>query len=167
MLGDYPKHVFDLLQQQLASTGRIGFTRSFLTPDIATPAAAGGISAPAPIRFNVNGIALALYGQERDTATAVAYAQCAVRVQIGGTEDLFVDGNGGPAFAPMLALFGGVNNWIPLLRQVREGDQWTFSFRNDTAAGTIDPTCMVTCIADKDLANVLAQINAAQQGRRA
>ncbi len=154
MNGDFPKHVFDLLQQQLASTGRAGATRYFLTPDVASPAAVGGLSVPASIRFTERGIALAMYGQETDTATAAAFAQCAVRCQIGGTEDLFVDGQGGPAFAPMLALFGGVNNWTPLLRRVTPGVDWTFTFRNDTAAGTIDPKVIIAVIADVDLARM-------------
>ena len=155
MLGDFPKNVFDVLTQQLASMGRIGSTRFYLTPDVASPAAAGGISTPATIRFNEDGIAVAMYGQETDTASAALFAQTGVRCQIGGTEDLFVDGQGGPSFAPMLALFGGVNNWLPLLRTVKRGNLWTFTFQNNTAAGTIDPKVMIAVITDKD---VIAQV---------
>lgn len=151
MLADFPKNVFDMLQQQLAQTGRIGATRYFVTSAVASPTAAGGISAPVPVRFNVRGVALAMYGQETDTATVAAYAQCAVRVQIGGTEDLFVDGQGGPAFAPMLALFGGVSNWTPLMRQVQPGVDWVFTFQNNTAAGTINPKIVLAVIADADV----------------
>lgn len=151
MMNQFPKHVFDLLQQQLASTGRIGGTRYFLTPDVVSPAAAGGVSAPASIRFNVEGIALCIQGQETDTATAAAFAQCAFRCQIGGTEDLFVDGQGGPAFMPMLLAFGGVNNWMPTMRWVRPGVDWSFSFKNNTAAGTINPKIMVAVLAKADI----------------
>lgn len=159
MIADYPKQVFDLLMQQLATTGRIGATRMFQTPALAaSPAAAGGISAPVSIRFNIHGIALALYGQETDTATIAAFAQTAVRVQIGGNEDLIIDGQGGPAFAPLLALFGGVNNWTPLLRRIEPGVDWSFSFQNNQAAGTIDPVCIVTAIADEDLAKMAARL---------
>jgi hypothetical protein len=150
MLGDYPKSVFELLQQQLASVGRIGATRYFVTSFVSSPNAAGGISAPVPVRFNITGICLAMYGQETDTATVAAYAQCGVRVQIGGTEDLFVDGQGGPAFAPMLALFGGVSNWTPLMRRIQPGVDWVFTFQNNTAAGTINPKIVLACIADAD-----------------
>lgn len=148
---DFPKHVFDLLQQQMASTGRIGATRYFLTPDIVSPAAGGGVSAPVSVRFNVNGIALCMQGQEI-TGTAAAFATCAFRCQIGGTEDLFIDGQGGPAFLPLLAAFGGVNNWMPTMRRVIAGIDWSFSFQNNTGAGTINPKIMIAVIADADIA---------------
>lgn len=151
MNGDFPKHVFDLLQQQMASTGRVGATRFVLTPDVTSPAAAGGISAPSSIRFNVNGIALCMQGQEGALATSVSFAQCAFRCQIGGTEDLFIDGQGGPAFFPMLLAFGGVNNWMPLMRRVREADLWTFTFQNNLAAGTITPKIAIAVISDADI----------------
>ena len=151
---DFPKHVFDLLQQQMASMGRIGATRWFLTQDVATPAAAGGISTPVPVRFNVSGIALCIQGQETDTATVAAFAQTAFRCQIGGVEDLFVDGQGGPAFMPMLLAFGGVNNWMPTMRRVVPGVDWVFTFQNNQAAGTIDPKIAIAVIADQDIANM-------------
>ncbi len=157
MQGDFPKHVFDLLQQQLANTGRIGATRYYVTPAVASPAAAGGTSTPSTIRFSRSGICLAMYGQEAVAATAASFAQTGVRCQIGGTEDLFVDGQGGPAFAPMLALFGGQNCWTPLLRRVTPGVDWTFTFQNNTAAGTILPSVVLSMIADVDLAAMAAQ----------
>lgn len=155
MIGDFPKSVFDQLQQQLASTGRIGATRYFVTPDVTSPAAAGGISTPSTIRFTEKGIALAMYGQEAVAASALTFAQCGVRCQIGGTEDLFVDGQGGPAFASMLMLFGGQNCWTPLLRRVTPGVDWTFTFRNRTPAGTIDPSIIIAVIADSDVARAM------------
>ena len=149
--GDFPKHVFDLLQQQLASTGRVGGTRWFVTQAITTPAAGGGVSTPVPIRFNVEGIALCIGGQD-SAGTAAQFAQCAFRCQIGGTEDLFVDGQGGPAFMPMLLAFGGVNNWMPTMRRVRPGVDWVITYQNNTAAGTINPRVVVAVIADADVA---------------
>jgi hypothetical protein len=157
MIADFPKHVFDLLQQQLATTGRIGATRYFVTPAVTSPAAAGGVSTPSNIKFTERGIALAMYGQESVLATQASFSQCGVRCQIGGTEDLFVDGQGGPAFAHMLALFGGQNCWTPLLRRVQPGVDWTFTFRNDTAAGTINPEVTIAVIADIDLAKMAAR----------
>jgi hypothetical protein len=159
MIADFPKHVFDLLQQQLANTGRIGATRYFVTPDVVSPAAAGGISTPASIRFSEKGIALAMYGQEAEVASQLTFAQCGVRCQIGGTEDLFVDGQGGPAFCSMLTLFGGQNCWTPLLRRVTPGVDWTFTFRNRRAAGNILPTVTIAVIADADVARMLDQAN--------
>ncbi len=157
MIADFPKHVFDLLQQQLATTGRIGATRFFVTPDVASPAAAGGISIPSTIRFTDKGIALAMYGQEAVAATPLSFAQCGVRVQIGGSEDLIVDGQGGPSFASMLTLFGGQNCWTSLLRRVTPGTDWTFFFRNRTPAGTIAPSVTISVISDRDVANMLAE----------
>jgi hypothetical protein len=157
MVGDFPKHVFDLLQQQLASTGRTGATRYFITPDVASPAAAGGISTPTTIRFTQSGIALAMYGQEGVLASQLSYARTGVRCQIGGTEDLFVDGQGGPAFASMLTLFGGQNAWTPLLRRVQPGVDWTFTFRNRLDVGTIDPSVTISMIADADIARMAEQ----------
>jgi hypothetical protein len=150
-MNQFPKHVFDMLQQQLATTGRIGGTRYFLTSTLATsPAAGGGISVPVPVRFNVEGLALCIQGQEI-TGTPAAFAQCSFRTQIGGTEDLFVDGQGGPAFMPMLLAFGGVNNWMPTMRWVVPGVDWVFSFQNNTAAGTINPKVMIAVIAKADI----------------
>lgn len=157
MNGDFPKHVYDLLMQQMASMGRVGATRFFLSPDVASPAAAGGISAPSSIRFNVNGIALCIQGQEGQTASSASFAQCAFRCQIGGTEDLFVDGQGGPASMPMLLAFGGVNNWMSVMRRIREADLWTFTFTNNTAAGVITPKIAVAVISDQDIAAMTAR----------
>ncbi len=151
---DFPQSVFSLLQQQLAQMGRIGATRYFVTQDVTSPSPAGGQSTPVPVRFNVRGVCLAMYGQNAVTADAAAFAQCAVRVQIGGTEDMFVDGQGGATFAPMLALFGGVNNWTPLMRRVQPGVDWLFTFQNNTAAGTINPKIVLAVIADADIAKM-------------
>lgn len=158
MIGDFPKHVFDLLNQQLANTGRIGATRYFVTSALASsPSALGGESVPVPVRFNVNGIALCIQGQEAVLATPASFAQCSFRCQIGGTEDLFVDGQGGPSFMPMLLAFGGVNNWMPMMRRVKPGVDWIFTFKNNTAAGTINPTIVIAVIADADIAAMSAK----------
>lgn len=157
MLADFPKQVFDLLQQQLSSTGRIGATRYFVTPDVTPPAVAGGLSTPATIKFTESGIALAMYGQEATTASQLTFAQTGVRVQIGGTEDLIVDGQGGPGFASMLTLFGGQNCWTPLLRRVKPGVDWSFIFRNRTAATLVTPTVVIAFIGDGDVARMVAQ----------
>lgn len=158
---DFPKSVFDQIQQQLASQGRIGATRVLQTQPVASPAL-NQISTPTAIRFPQKGFALAMYGQDAQ-ATPGAYATDRMRVQIGGTEDLFVDGQGGPAFVPMLALFGGVNNWFPLLRRVQPGVDWVFTFQNqNTDTNIIAPTVCISVIYDADVGNMMAQ----QAGQR-
>lgn len=157
---DFPKHVFDLLNQQMASMGRIGATRFIVTPELAaSPAAVGGLSTPVSVRFTQRGIVLCMYGQEAEVATALTFAQTGVRIQIGGTEDLIVDGQGGPAFLSMLAAFGGQNCWTPLLRRVVPGVDWVFTFRNNRPAGDIDPSVTLAFIADEDIARMTQQAN--------
>jgi len=158
MLGDFPKHIFDLLQQQLASTGRIGATRYFVTPDIDNVLKSTQ-STPVPVRFTDPGICLAMYGQEATVASQLAYANTRVRVQVGGVEDLFVDGQGGPAYMPFLAAFGTVNNWTPVLRRVTPGVDWVFTFKATAAfpdnAGAA-PTIVLATISDADIARMMA-----------
>jgi len=161
MIADFPKHVFDLLQQQLASTGRVGATKFFVTSPVSvSPTANGGLSVPVPVRFTDRGIALCMYGVERVSASQFSMANCAVRVQIGGTEDYFVDGLGGPAFCPFLALFGTVSNWTPMLRRVTPGVDWVFTFQNNLPTPgpptTINPQIVIAVIADADIARMTA-----------
>lgn len=151
MQGDFPRQVFELLQQQLASTGRVGATRWLQTPSVGTIAAvAGQQSGPAPIRFPERGIVLAMYGQVQE-ASAANYASMAMRVQVGGQEDLFLDGQGGPAFLPFLGLFGGVSNWQPVMRRVIPGVDWVFTFQNVVGTATLTPSCQLSFIADADV----------------
>lgn len=153
-MSDFPQSVLELVQKQLALTGRVGATRVYVTPAIT--AAAGLDSAPVPIRFTSPGYVLAMYGQESSQATVASYAQTGVRAQINGNEDLHIDGNGGPAFAKMMGLFGGVNNWFPLCRRVLQGDLWIFTFRNGTA-GLITPEVELAFFADADIERMAAR----------
>lgn len=148
MIGDFPKSVFEAAMQQLASTGRIGATRYFTTPAVGA-VVAGQISIPAPVRFNQKGIVLALYGQVASGAVA-DFAGTSVRIQVGGTEDLILDGQGAPAFMPLLAAFGGVANWQPLMRRAIPGVDWIFTFQNNTA-GNVTPQCTMAFLADADV----------------
>jgi hypothetical protein len=161
MIGDFPKSIFELLQQQIAQTGRMGATRVFVTPQVQPMTVGGGAqSAPVPVRFNEKGWALALYGQEGNLATPASFAQTAVRFQIGGTEDFFVDGQGGPSAGSFLSLFGGVNNWFPLLRRVVPGVDWIFTFQNNSPVGaplTLSPSVEIAVIADADVAEMIKQ----------
>lgn len=152
MIGDFPKQVYDLLTQQLASTGRIPGTRWITSPDVGS-VVAGSDSITVPILFPAKGIVLAMYGQtvsSTPTANAVDFAGVRFRLQVGGTEDLVLDGRGGPSFMPMLASFGGVANWMPLLRTVEPGVNWQITFRNRSAV-TQNPEMVFAFIADADV----------------
>lgn len=152
MIGDFPKQVYDLLTQQLASTGRIPGTRWITSPDVGS-VTAGSDSITVPILFPAKGIVLAMYGQTvsaTPTANAVDFAGTRFRLQVGGTEDLVLDGRGGPSFMPMLASFGGVANWMPLLRTVEPGVNWQITFRNRSAV-TQNPEMVFSFIADQDV----------------
>lgn len=152
MIGDFPKQIFDLLTQQMASTGRIPGTRWITTPSVGT-VLAGADSITVPILFPTRGIVLAMYGQTvstTPTANAVDFAGTRFRLQTGGTEDLIVDGRGGPAFMPFLASFGGVANWQPLVRGVEPGVNWQVTFRNLSAVDQ-RPEMIFAFIADADV----------------
>lgn len=153
MHGDFPKQVFDLLQQQLAQTGRIGATRWVVSQTVGS-VAAGDDSVPVPIQWPESGYVLALYGQVASGAAA-DYAGTSVRVQVGGTEDLIIDGRGAPAFLPFLGAFGGVSNWQPLMRRVSYGVQWLLTFRNETAGGVI-PRVLFSFVSDRDVQKMAA-----------
>lgn len=158
MIGDYPKQILDLLTQELASTGRIPGTRWITSPDVGS-VLAGQDSITVPILFPMRGIVLALYGQTvsaTPSANSVDYAGVRFRLQVGGTEDLILDGRGGPSFLPMLGAFGGVANWMPLLRTVEPGVNWQLTFRNRSAV-TQTPEVDFTFIADADIARMAAR----------
>lgn len=145
---DFPQHVFDTLTRAAAMTGRIGYSQLWRTPEIAALAAAA-TSAPVTVRINEPGYILALYGQV-DTGLAADLAGMEVRLIHGGVEDIFVDGNGAPAFVPMLSLFGPNANWFPLIRRAVRGVDWTFIFRNRTA-GALTPMALFGFVSDREL----------------
>lgn len=158
MIGDFPKQVFDLLTQQLASTGRIPGTRWIVSPSVGT-VAAGADSITVPILFPARGIVLAMYGQTvsvTPSATALDFAGVRFRLVVGGTEDLVLDGRGGPSFLPMLAAFGGVANWMPLVRAVEPGVNWQITFKNLSAVDQ-SPEMVFAFIADQDVARMAAR----------
>lgn len=155
MIGDFPKQVFDLLTQELASTGRIPGTRWITSPSVGS-IAAGADSITVPILFPARGIVLAMYGQtvsDVPACTALDFAGVRCRLVVGGTEDLVLDGRGGPSFLPMLAAFGGVANWMPLVRAVEPGVNWQITFRNLSAAAQT-PELLFAFIADQDVARM-------------
>lgn len=156
MYGEFPPNVVELIQRQLSQFGRVGATKLYNVPALAAPiaATAGLIAAAAPLQFREPGTVIAMYGQEI-SGTAAKFAQTSVRVQIGGQEDLFTDGNVG-TFVPMLALFGPNLNWFPLWRRAIPGVNWVVSFQNnDPTPATCTPFCTFAFIADADLARMM------------
>jgi hypothetical protein len=127
---DFPPALIEVMQRQLAQFGRVGAVSIYRTPPVAA-ILAGQDSVPVPIQFRQEpGIVLAAYGQVESGATA-DYAGTEVRVQIGGSEDLFTDGASGQ-FAPMLMLFPPTNPWFAINRPARPGIDWQVTFRNRT-----------------------------------
>lgn len=158
MIGDYPKQVLDLLTQQLASTGRIGATQWIKSPSVGS-VLAGQASITVPILFPASGIVLAMYGQtvsSTPSANAVDYAGTSFRLQVGGTTDLILDGRGGPTFMPLLAAFGGVSAWMPLMRTVQPGVNWQLTWQNDSAVAQ-SPSLLLSFISDRDIAAMAAK----------
>lgn len=136
---------------------RAGATRYFQTPSFgATPA--GAPSTPQSIRFTRPGFVCSLLGSIQ-SGTAPDFAGTSLRVQIGGTEDLFIDGQGGPAFSPFLALFGGIQNVRRVLRRVAAGDLWTFTVQNNTLAPIV-ALVEVAYLDDEDIWRCLQAVAA-------
>ena len=159
-MNDFPQSQLDLIKQQLALMGRIGASRYYVTPEATfSSTTAGSQSNACNIRFNEPGYILSMYGAERLIVTAASQAKTGMRLQVNGDEDIAVNGNGGPAFPSMLALFGGVNNWQPLMRRVTQGDLYTFTFENNNGAA-IRPQVTLACLMDSDIAR-MKEINAA------
>lgn len=159
MYGDFPPNVIELIQRQLSQFGRVGATRVYIAPELPAAIAVGAPtqdSQPVNIRFREPGTLIACYGQAVatvggvDAADATAFAQTRVRIQVGGQDDLVTDGQTG-RFAPMLALFGGPNNWFPIWRKATPGVDWTFTYRNTSTTRTVVPDFMFAFIADADL----------------
>lgn len=131
MQGDFAPNAITMAQRALAQYGRLGATRIYQAPSVGVlPAPLGSTSQSVPITWRTNGIVVAMYGQTLD-GLASSFAGVSARVQIGGSEDLFTDGNTG-VFVPLLALFGNAQNWFPIMRQTYKTQVWSVSFRNDS-----------------------------------
>lgn len=152
--GEFPPNVVELIQRGLTQFGRVGATKGIIAPALSAPVAAAGaggpgLGGPSQIRFLEDGVVVAMYGQEQ-AGTVASFASTEVQVKIGGSENLFTDGQAG-TFAPLLALFGPNLNWWPLWRRVDNGDIWTVNWRNQNVAATAIPTLMLAFIGDADL----------------
>jgi len=92
--------MLETLREVLKMTEEAGATRYWQTPSFGT-VANGTDSTPQPVRFTRDGFVTSFMGSLASGAVA-DYGGSSLRVQLGGTEDLFVDGQGGPAFFPFL-----------------------------------------------------------------
>lgn len=154
--GEFPPNIVEAFQRQVSLSGRIGATKIYVFPPLAAAlaAVAGTVSVPTNIRFREPGTVIALYGQEQ-AGTAAAFATTEVRIQVGGQEDLFTNGQSG-TFVSMLALFGGSQNWFPLLRRAVPGVDWTATYRNQSGSATATPSLYLAFVADADIARAAA-----------
>lgn len=162
MQGDtFTNAYLDAIMRAQALVGRLGGTRNFRTQDLVTPIAIGGESPTQLVRFDRDGVVLAMYGQE-STATPLGLSVVSARIQVG-SRDVFLDGNGGPAFAPFAMLFGGLSNWYPMLVETEKAVPWVVTFRNGIgAAATNSPMVNFAWISNEDLA---AMASAERAGR--
>jgi hypothetical protein len=155
---NFPPNVVELIQRQLSQFGRVGATRIYTAPALAAAIAAGASveSNPVTIRFREPGTVIALYGQEL-AGTAPKFASTELRIQVGGTEDLFTDGEVG-TFVPFLGLFGGALNWWPMWRHATPGVDWLITYRNRDAGATATPFAGLAFIGDADLARQMPAV---------
>lgn len=134
-------------QARAQLTGRkFGANRIYRVP--ALPAAltvATSPSVPLTCRFRKPGIVLAMFGQVVGASNSDA-SYLEVRIQLGGTRDLFTDGDSG-TYVPFYALFGDARNWFPLNVPALEGQDWTVTYREITGGpATVTPSLMFSVL---------------------
>lgn len=153
MQGEWPQHYLEYIMRTLAAYGRIGATKLLTFPSFGA-LAAGAFSSPQTIRIREPGTILGIYGDTLN-ATAPAFAGLQCRVQIGGTEYLWTDGQS-PTYVSLLSLVGGAQNWFPLLRRAIPGVDWVADFVNNSAL-TDTPSLKLAFIADADVGRQMKQ----------
>jgi len=152
-----------MVQKQIIEMGRGGCTGLIRVPDLVTPlVVAPGVGVPseaaAPaLKFNESGFVLALYGQER-TGTPAKFAATEFQLMINGQRPIITSGEAGPAFFPLLGLFGPSVHWFPFLEYVEKGDLWQASFRNFDTAAVCNPTIGAAFLADAKLDQMAARL---------
>lgn len=153
------------LRQLLELAELAGATRYFKTPAFGS-VVANTISTPQPIRFTRDGFVTSYFGQIQSGAVA-DYGAAALRVQIGGSQDVYIDGQGGPAFCGYLELFGGVPAKQRFVRRVSRGDLWVFTVQNLNAPGgqAVVPTVTLAFLDDEDLARLQQALPNGAPGR--
>lgn len=160
---DFPGSLIGMLQDALAKQGRIPATGVVRVPDplVPIPLSPGvGQSSPGQspaLKFSESGFIVALYGQER-VGSPFKFANTEIRIQINGTTDLFTSGEAGPAFFPMLGLFGPNVHWFPMMVPVEKGDLWQVSYANFDTGAAANPTVGGAFLSDRKLADIARKL---------
>ena len=149
---NFPPNVLALVQQQLSFLGEIGATKVLTVPRLSAAIAAGvgNVSPPQTVYIREPGTIIALQCSEL-RGTAAGYAEVGIGVQIGGTTNLFTDGQVG-TFVPLLELVGGANRSFGLLRRAEPNVNWVVQYTNFSAVNAANPSASFLFIADADLA---------------
>ena len=153
MQGEWPPNVIETIMRQVSQFGRTGATKIYAVPSLGVSVPASSSLQAQPLQFREPGVVIAMYGQEL-SGTAAKFASTTVRVQLGGQEDLFTDGNSGVGVS-MLSLFGGAQNWFPLWRRVIPGVNWVITYGNNDSLAVAVPSVQFGFIADADIARHL------------
>lgn len=145
----------ETLLRYISQFGPVPSTKVYKVPALgAAVAAAVNATTPTivqaqPLQFREVGFVLGMYGSER-SGTGPKFAQTGVRVQIGGQEDLFTDGNSGVDVS-MLSLFGGALNRYALWRPAAPGVNWVVSYYNWDTGAVAYPEVEFSFIAQADV----------------
>lgn len=174
MIGDFPPHVQEFLQDQQALLGRLPPTHHIVTRrlNVSPPQGTFEPSEKVTVRWTERGIVQWMVGQDRIAGNILPndsnFKAIMVRIQCGGLgeEDIFMGGARGipsveppPNYVSMFSLFAGVPSWFPLVRRVTPGIDWTINYVNiSTNPGqVIDPQLVFGFISDADLAELATQ----------
>jgi hypothetical protein len=152
MPNQYPAQVVNTILRQLSQYGQVGGSKVYKVPALSAAVLAGQQAQAPVLQFREPGIVIALYGQER-AATAQSYATTRIRIQIGGSEDLFTDGNVGVGLS-LLSLVGGAQNWYPIIRPAGPGVNWLITYENVSDDDDANPECQFSFLADADIARL-------------
>lgn len=118
---------------------REGATDFVVVPPLAAAIAAGASveGQPQEVKWKEPGFVIAIMGQEL-AGTAAKFAQTEIRIQVGGSRDVFSDGRVGQ-FMPLLCLFGGYMVERKFTRYVDPATSWWVTWRNRDAGATATP----------------------------
>lgn len=145
----------ETLLRYISQFGPVPSTKVYKVPALGTSVAAAAnaltpmIVQAQPLQFRETGFVLGMYGSER-SGTGPKFAQTGVRVQIGGQEDLFTDGNSGVDVS-MLSLFGGALTRYPLWRAASPGVNWVVSYYNYDTEAVALPEVEFSFVAQADI----------------
>lgn len=151
-------NVIESILRQVSQWGPIPGTKAWKVPALGTSVAVASaattptIAQAPPLQWREPGFVCAMKGSEQ-SGTGARFAKTGIRIQIGGQEDIFSDGNSGVDLS-LLTLFGGALNWLPLWRRVVPGVNWVVSWYNYDTVNVAYPEGAFVFIADADLARM-------------